>query len=244
MKLLVHVLERPIKEKIGMRILTLNLLAVALLLFGATSASAYAINMAARGSTSSLVTNDTVTVDVFLDAEPGLSLLSVAVLASSDAVLDYSAVRSGAAPANSDGSAGPGGQPTYILYTGGKGATVLYPQQTPVFLNWPAPPPGEEQVNINWAENALGSATASGTGIWIATLVFDVATGFASESLSLSLDAGGNVLEAPSGNVIPSSDVGLSAPILLTGASVPEPTTAMLIGLGIVGLAAAGRRRA
>jgi hypothetical protein len=83
----------------------------------------------------------------------------------------------------------------------------------------------------------------SGTGIWIATLVFDVATGFASESLSLSLDSGGNVLEA-NGATVPSSAVGFSSPILLTGASVPEPTTAMLIGLGIVGLAAAGRRRA
>jgi len=241
MKLLVHVLERPIKEKIGMRILTLNLLAVALLLFGATSASAFAINMTARGSTSSLVTNDTVTVDVFLDAETGLSVLSVAVLASSDAVLDYNPASTAAAPAN--GSAGPGGQPTYILYTGGRPLTILYPQQTPVFVNWPTPPPGAEQVNINWAESQLNPAAGSGTGIWIATLVFDVATGFASESLSLSLDAGGNVLEANSA-VVPSSDVGLSAPILLTGASVPEPTTAMLIGLGIVGLAAAGRRRA
>jgi hypothetical protein len=243
MKLLVHVLERPIKEKIGMRILTLNLLAVALLLFGATSASAYAINMAARGSTSGLVTNDTVTVDVFLDAEPGLSVLSVGVLASSDAVLDYNATRTLNAPASADGSAGPGGQPTYILYTAGRPLTILYPQQTPVFLNWPAPPTGQEQVNINWAESQLNPAVGSGTGIWIATLVFDVATGFASESLSLSLDSGGNVLEA-NGATVPSSAVGFSSPILLTGASVPEPTTAMLIGLGIVGLAAAGRRRA
>ena len=39
--------------------------------------------------------------------------------------------------------------------------------------------------------------------------------------------------------------IGLSAPITLTGVpSVPEPTTAMLIGLGILGLGLAGRRQA
>jgi hypothetical protein len=227
-----------------MRILTLNLLAVALLLFGATSASAFAVNMTARGNTSSLVTNDTVTVDVFLDAEPGLVLFGVNVLASSDAVLDYSNVLTDALTSLLPGSLNPrGGQPSYILYTGGKGATILYPQQTPSFNNWPFPPTGAEQVNIQYAENALAPAAASGTGIWIASMVFQVATGFAAESISLSVSLGGGIFEDGTG-VIPSSDVTLSAPILLTGAAVPEPTTAMLIGLGIVGLAAAGRRRA
>lgn len=222
-----------------MRILTLNLLAVALLLFGATSASAYAVNMTLRGSPSSFATSSVVIVDVFLDADNPITLLSVGVLAD-DALLDYDAAASAAAPAS--GGAGPGAQPSYILYTGGKGATILYPAQTPAFLNWPAPPPGQEQVNINYAEPAFGSTSATGTGIWIATLVWHVNQAFDTTQIALSLTSGGNVLQDGI-TVIPPSTVGLSAPIVISG-HVPEPTTAMLIGLGVLGLSVAGRRRA
>jgi len=225
-----------------MRILKLNLLAAALLLFGATSASAFAINMVARGPVDSLTVSSTVTVDVFLDAEPGLTFLSVSVLADTDALLDYDGPASALAPAF--GPAGPGAQPTYILYTGGKGATILYPQQTPNWLNWPAPPLGKEQVNINYIEPTFKAASASGTGIWIATLVWHITGAFDTAELALSLTSGGNILQTGP-TIIPPSAVSLSAPIVLTGVPVvPEPTTAMLIGLGILGLGLAGRRRA
>jgi hypothetical protein len=221
-----------------MRTLSLNLIVAGLLLFGATSASAFAINMTARGATSSLVTSNTVTVDVFLDADPGLTFLGINVIASNDASIDYDAAASAAAAAS--GGAGPGAQPTYILYTAGKASTVLYPQQTPAFLNWPAPPVGAEQVNVNYAEPAFGSASASGTGIWIATLVFHINTALTStESIALSLTAGGGILQTGATVVAPSA-VALSAPILLT---VPEPTSAALLVLGIGGLLVAGRRR-
>lgn len=223
-----------------MRILTLNLLAAALLLFGATSASAFAINMNARGATSSLSASSTVTLDVFLDADPGLTFLGINVLASDTNILTYSVADSVASPAG--GGAGAGPYPSYILYTAGKGSTILYPQQTPAWLNWPAPPPGEEQVNINYAEPAFGSASASGTGIWIATMVWHIDQDFTSTSVYLSLTAGGGILQTGA-TVIPPSAVALSAPVVLTG-TLPEPTTAMLIGLGVLGLGIAGRRRA
>jgi hypothetical protein len=223
-----------------MRILTLNLLAAALLLFGATSASAFAINMNLRGPASSYGTSDFVTLDVFLDADPGLTLLGINVIAADTNILTYDPIASAAAPAS--GSAGPGGQPTYILYTGGKNSSILYPQQTPAWLNWPAPPPGAEQVNINYVEPSFKAAAASGTGIWIATLVWHVDQAFTSTSIYLSMTAGGGILQT--GTVVqPPSTIALSAPVVITG-HVPEPTTAMLIGLGVLGLGIAGRRRA
>jgi hypothetical protein len=227
-----------------MRILTLNLLAAALLLFGATSATAYAVNMVARGSTTSLDTSDTVTLDVFLDVDGGIQLLTIPVLFTNDAVATYDPVASAAAPAF--GGAGPGGQPTYILYAPstmiGMPATSLYPQQTPAFLNWPVPPPGQEQVNINYAEPAFNTTSATGVGIWIATLVWHIDTAFDTEQVGVFL-INPYILQVSIGNTIPASDIAVSAPIQLTG-TLPEPTTAMLIGLGVIGLVVAGRRRA
>ena len=230
-----------------MRILITNLLAVALLLFGAASASAFAINMTARGATSGLTSSDTVIVDVFLDADPGIQLLSVGVLYPGDGTVLYDGP--GSAALTPIGSGPSGAQPSYLLYTPASGSfmamvplTILYPQQTPYWLNWPAPPPGQDQVNINYAEASLTPSLGSGTGIYIATLVFHIEPGFTGGSVELSLTSGGNVLQA-SGSIVDPNTVPLSAPIVLTGV-VPEPTTAMLIGLGVLGLAVAGRRRA
>jgi hypothetical protein len=235
-----------------MRILKLNLLAAALLLFGATSASAFAINMVARGPVSSLGASDHVVVDVFLDAEAGLTLLGVNVLAT-DATLNYDGPASAAVArcVACTGGGTSGAQPSYILYTpaGPKNmppATNLLPQQTPAFLNWPIPPVGYEQVNINYAEPSFAAAPATGTGIWIATLVWHVTGEFDTAELIVSITAGGGIVQTggiANPTMIPPSDVTLSAPILLTG-HLPEPTTAMLIGLGVVGLVVAGRRRA
>jgi hypothetical protein len=241
---LVHEQERPIKENIGMRILKLNLLAAALLLFGATSASAWAINMVSRGPTSSLTTSSIVVVDVFLDADPGLTLFSAAVLAD-DLYLNYDGPASSAIArcGACTGGGASGAQPSYILYTGGKNLSILYPLQKPHFLNWPGIlPPGKEQVNINYTEPAFKAAAASGTGIWIATLVWHVTQAFDTATIELSVVAGGNIVQTGL-TPVPPSDIALSAPIHLTG-HLPEPTTAMLIGLGVIGLVVAGRRRA
>jgi hypothetical protein len=235
-----------------MRILTLNLLAVALLLFGASSASAFALNWAARGSTTSLTTSDTVTVDVFLDADPGLQLLSVSVLFPDDGSLTYDGPASAALPPSSVGSSG--AQASYILYSPANmvamtPAVTIYPQQIPYWLYWTGTlPPGQQQVNINYADSTFTGSGASGTGIYIATLVFHVEPGLVNSSLEMALTSGGNILQA-GGEILASSAVGpgtvpVGAPIVITGVPVPEPTTAALIGLGVLGLAMAGRRRA
>ena len=230
-----------------MRILTLNLLAAALLLFGAASASAFAVDITARGATSSLSTSDTGTVDVFLDADGGITIFSVAVVNSNPGVLLYDAAASAAlAPTGAGGHiyqapGQQGAQPSYILYTAGKPATYLKPLQTPAWLNFPPETPGTEQVNINYVENAFGTTVAGGTGIYVATMVCHVVAAIGSETLTLAFTSS-NLIQT--GTVVTAvSAIGVGGPITLTGA-VPEPTTAMLIGIGVIGLGLAGRRRA
>ena len=85
-----------------MRNRTLNLLAVALLLFGATSASAYSVSLSARGegqTVSSLTSTAVITIDVFFDnaGEGPIGLLSMGVLFDAPGVT-YDSVASEALP--------------------------------------------------------------------------------------------------------------------------------------------------
>lgn len=234
-----------------MRILTLNLLAVALLVFGAASASAFAVNMSFRsGDGTGLSASDTVTVDVFMDADvSNINLFSISVINSNAAAISYDGAASAALaviyPAPPPAYGTQGDQPGYVLYAPGAGgmpptpSTALYPQQTP-WQTWPAPAPGTEQVNINYAEinitDAFGTQT-TGSNIWIASLVFHIDSAIGSESLALSLSSGGNIQELATGAAI--GGITTSAPLAL----VPEPATAALIGLGLLGLAITGRRQ-
>jgi hypothetical protein len=235
------------KRRLAMRSTAVRLFLLTTLgvLGAASSATAFAVNMTARGSTSSLATSDTVTVDVFLDAEPGLALFAIGVILADDSALDYDPVASAAATrcATCIGPGTSGAQPSYILYTGGKPATILYPLQTPAFANWPGVLvyPGSEQLNLNYADASFNSATASGTNIWIATLVFEVSQVFSFTTLFLTMDAAGNVLAIDDGlTIVPPTAIGLSGPIYITGV-IPEPGTATLLGLGLVGLGIARR---
>jgi hypothetical protein len=229
-----------------MRILITNLLAVAVLLFGATSASAFAFNMSVRegSSVTSLAVSDTVTVDIFMDADPGLQILGLGVLAG--APLGYDIVASENLPiiypAPKEAYGTTGAAPGYVLYTAGMPATSVYPLQNPA-QTWPNPPAGATQVNVNFAEGAINPAVASGSNIWIASLVFHVDEPFESALIGLTLEAGGNVLRVNDVELDPAG-VALSKPIKISGLPVvPEPTTAVLIGLGVLGLAVAGRRK-
>ena len=226
-----------------MRILTTNLLAAALLLFGAASASAFAVNMVASTPTTGLTTSDNVIVDVFLDSDGPITIFSVAVVNSDPSALLYDGAASAALPTNpAAGTFGGsnGNQSSYILYeTVGRATNYLKPAQNP-FETFPLAGEPGELVNINYNENALGTTNATGTGVYIATLLFHIVADFTTANLSLAFTTS-NLIQAGTVVVDPNL-IGLSAPITLTGV-VPEPTTALLIGLGVLGLGFAGRRR-
>ena len=138
-----------------------------------------------------LHTGDTVQVHVYLDAEPGLQVLALAILY--DGGLEYDAGASVALPPKGRGESG--AQPSYILYSAGKPAIAVYPQQTPAFDPWPNPPAGREQVNVNFAEPGLRPARVGGYGLWIASLVLEAKQPFFTEpDIELSLDESSSAL--------------------------------------------------
>ena len=112
--------KETLKEITRMRTLIVNLLATALLLFGASSASAFALTMTVNpGSVTPgtpLLASDFIIVDVYLDADPGLGFLSVAIVYDDNGTIVYEPGLSTTA--------------SYVLYAPGAGtanATYLIP---------------------------------------------------------------------------------------------------------------------
>lgn len=237
-----------------MRILITNLLAVAALLFGATAASAFSFNMSVRGGLlPSYSIGDTVTVDVFMDADPGLVILGLPVIAPS-AALDYDGVASTNLPViYPNGEYGTeittGSHPGYILYySSGKVSQTVYPlvNDGEPFFVFAGALPGEEHVNVQYAEGSFNPTGGSGTNIWIASLVYHVIGGAGSVAdVGFNLDRGGAVLNQNGIDLVETAPetIGLSAPIGVN--IVPEPAAASL-GIAVVTLTAwlVRRRRA
>jgi hypothetical protein len=209
------------------------LLATALLLFGASSASAWAIN--AQLNPGSIPENvpisasDLIIIDLYLDADAGLGFLGVALLYDDNGIISYGS------PSKNLST-----MPSYILLAPGVGTTattyvipLVNPPNTWNGINQP----GKKQVNVEYLEAALGSTPATGNNIWIGSIVFHV-TGPGLAQLDVTLGAEGTIVEAYTNQV--ASQTAVSGSFTF---GVPEPTTAMLIGFGLVGLAMAGRRK-
>ena len=190
-----------------------------MLLFGAVPSSAFGISMVARGNTNLLSTSDVVTVDVFLDSDGPVSIVSVAVVNSSPAAVRYDGPASAALPVHPGaGTFGnsTGAQSSYILYEPlARGSNYLVPWQASYFLTYPPETPGTEQINVAYHERILGTTHATGSNIYVATLVFHVLQDFSIADLTLEFTSS-NLIQAGSVTV-PASSITLSAPIRLEG---------------------------
>jgi hypothetical protein len=229
-----------------MRLLKYNLLAVAALLFLAANAGAYQISMTTDYDGSEVGASDYITVKVWLDTEgqSNIAFMEVGVIFDT-ATLAYERSLS-----TTGGQPVPGlpGYPNYILYAaaaGATGATLMEPRVPvpngfswdPAFLTFP------DQAHIGWvtsnvANTLFATTSATATNALLATLVFHVIPNAVSSEIALTLTEGGTVFELGTGPI--NDQVILSSNIAV---NVPEPTTALLIGLGIIGLGVAGRRR-
>ena len=201
-----------------MRFFITNLLATALVVFAAGSASAIGLTLA--GANGQLVgVGDSVTVTVTLDADvTGIVLISTGVLFD-DTILSY--------------NQGASSSPTYILYVNGK-TPYMTPATNPPELRIST----TNQVNVDWTATSL-TAGSGGTGVeLLATLVFDViAVGDGVADIGLSITSPGNIVQLAGG-------VNTTATLAGAGTVItPEPTTALLVGLGLLGLGVAGKRR-
>jgi len=198
-----------------MRFFITNLLATALVVFAAGSASAIGLTLA--GANGQLVgVGDSVTVTVTLDADvTGIVLISTGVLFD-DTILSY--------------NQGASSSPTYILYVNGK-----TPYMTPNF-NPPVIRIGTtNQVNVDWTSTSLTEGTgAMGTGN-LAHLVFNVSAPGNWGTVNLSLTNAGNIFQTAGGV----NQVGVVSPDGLT-ITVPEPGIA---GLSLAALFTVGALR-
>jgi len=188
-----------------------------------------------------LTTGDTVTVTVDFDngGATDIQVLSVSVLFN-DAVVSYDAASSAS--------------PTYALYNaGGRGNVSLAELSTnlsiragtsnQILLDWSstAVPNGTRDACGDFGTYPANPAAPSGTGVCgftMATLVFNVTAAGDDAAFTLSSNSPGNVLSLGDGST-PGNAV--SGDFVVT---TPEPTTAVLVGLGLLGLGVAGRRRA
>jgi hypothetical protein len=157
---------------------------------------------------------DKLTVELFLDADQTGIALLGLGVRFDDGILQYNPKLNASV-----------GVPSYVLYgTSGTDASALYPQQDPWAL-WPGTtPPGTKQVNVNWADPMLQGTFVTGFGIKIAELEFEV--------------IGDGVGKIQVVDLFPFQSIPLHINL------VPEPTTAVLVGLGLVGFALATKRRA
>jgi hypothetical protein len=226
-----------------MRLLMINMLATALVLFSASFAGAFELRLVPQQG-ALVPENSTVLYDVYLDSQGDKNITFFSVSLSYDAaVMTYNPGLSDAAD-------------YYPLYApavvGGKAipsfpATWLVPNSDPPF-DWAGNGGGGTpdgltgQVNLDFLTNqgATGQAQGTATNEWLGTWAFDIGSG--TSPLVFGFDGGGNVfsINGDGTTVIPAT------PILGENyvSTVPEPTTALLVGLGLVGLGVAGRNRA
>ena len=211
-------------------------LGLGLLVLSAASASAFSTNLATNLTYGTiLTTGDTVTMKVdFNSTGNDIQVLSVSVLFDDNAFAWDQAASS---------------SPTYALYNaGGRGNAYLAQLNSNLTLRAGT----SNQILLDWVSSDVpegtrdqcgdygtypavpGGLSGNGCGFRMAKLVFRVIhVGEAyGASFTLSNSSPGNIFALGDG----------SQPVNTITYS-PEPTTALLVGLGLAGLGVAGRRR-
>ncbi len=227
-----------------MRLLTVNLLAIALLVVGATSASAYRLDISSNYDGVSVKSaSDTVTISIAFDTEGAadVALLGIGVIYDTG-ILAY--------------NRGASSSDNYLLYTTSRNAYLRAANSCGGGYGAPnagmgcSPHPTlADQVQVDFFSSKVGSnegvPTATTGAEWLVSLVFHVTgvgDGFGDITITLNPVRSGILqLGSASGGAQPPLAVNV-----LTGASgviTPEPTTALLLSLGLIGLGVAGRRR-
>jgi len=223
------------RTRIGSVVFSL-FLGLGLLVLGAASASAFSTNLATDFTYGTiLTTGDTVTMKVdFNSTGNDIAILSVSVLFDDDAFAWDQAASS---------------SPGYALYNaGGRGNAYLAEFWTNMTLRTGT----SNQILLDWGSSDLpdgtrdqcgtygtypavpGGLSGNGCGFRMAKLVFRVidAPEAYGAAFTLSNSSPGNFFQLGDG----------SQPVNTITYS-PEPTTALLVGLGLAGLGVAGRRR-
>ena len=242
-----------------MRLLMINLLAITALLFSAASASAFSMSLVPQGNTSGNI-GDIVSFDVFLDTEGdlALNLLSVSVTFDPTVV----AYRSDLSATNAyypiyTPAVGKGGAPSWLVASPTDGIACATPGDLPSYQCGTAPgewvgtlPQIGGQVNIDFISSTFptglaGAVDTVGTGTTVtqlATVSFElIGAGGSVSAGAFGFGNGGNVVGLTGGTDV-TDQVAVSGDVTMS--VIPEPTTALLVGLGLVGLGVAGRRRA
>ena len=213
--------------------LVLNASTLLLTLILAATATAYELRLITTTPTFGLSRGSVVSYDLFLDTQGQSNIvLFSASLTFDPNVLAYR-------PDLSDA------EDYYPLYSPASGKTIpptwLTPVADPPAL-WPAPPPGLAQVNVDFIEVNLNETAGTATNLYLATLTFE-AIGGGLSTMNWSFDNGGNIFNVSGVDVSGSVSMpNTGSTVFVGGPPIPEPTTALLVGLGLAGLAIRRRR--
>jgi len=227
-----------------MRLLTSNLLATMLLLLGASVASAVSFTMTSNyNGTDILAASDTVTVQIFLNTQGQADIQLADVGVQFDGgILQYDESSSS--------------MTSYLLYSPAVGKTIpsRWLQPLPNHINGgtldfygglDATPKLflgliPNLVTTGYQTPDFGGTQATGDGLLLSTIVFHVIGDGDGVGEVTILMTTANIVQLATGPTnITGSVQTLGSFVVYT----PEPGTAIMVGLGLAGLAVAGKRR-